>query len=283
MLYFLILCAVILAAVLLRSHYENTHFTRAYYLYKSRKIKDNIKIVFLSDLHESVFGRENQELADAIRQENPDYILLGGDLIIGKEKKLRTEQALHFLTLIKDICPVYYTFGNHETRGKALDGWKDYISRVEHMGKIRLLNNAGVHFTHGRTALYLYGLELQAGVYKEKVFPEKLAAQNPFEKADRNEVKILLAHTPEFFETYEKWGADLVLSGHNHGGIVRLPVLGGVISTGKRLFPKYSYGKYGEKDTQMFLTAGAGTHTIRFRLFNPAEYVVLEMKKDQEE
>ena len=80
MLYFLILCAVILAAVLLRSHYENTHFTRAYYLYKSRKIKDNIKIVFLSDLHESVFGRENQELADAIRLENPDYILLGGDL-----------------------------------------------------------------------------------------------------------------------------------------------------------------------------------------------------------
>ena len=79
MLYFLILCAVILAAVLLRSHYENTHFTRAYYLYKSRKIKDNIKIVFLSDLHESVFGRENQELADAIRRENPDYILLGGD------------------------------------------------------------------------------------------------------------------------------------------------------------------------------------------------------------
>ena len=72
MLYFLILCAVILAAVLLRSHYENTHFTRAYYLYKSRKIKDNIKIVFLSDLHESVFGRENQELADAIRQETPD-------------------------------------------------------------------------------------------------------------------------------------------------------------------------------------------------------------------
>ena len=70
MLYFLILCAVILAAVLLRSHYENTHFTRAYYLYKSRKIKDNIKIVFLSDLHESVFGRENQELADAIRLEN---------------------------------------------------------------------------------------------------------------------------------------------------------------------------------------------------------------------
>ena len=86
---------------------------------------------------------------------------------------------------------------------------------------------------------------------------------------------VLIAHNPMYFDYYERWGADLVISGHIHGGIMRLPYLGGVISPQIRLFPKYSGGLYTINKAKMILSRGLGTHTIRFRFFNPPELVVV--------
>ena len=83
-----------------------------------------------------------------------------------------------------------------------------------------------------------------------------------------DEISFLLAHNPDFFDAYAQYGADYVFSGHNHGGIVRLPFIGGLISTGFRPFPKYYGGEYIKGKTKMFVTRGLGSHTIRFRLFN---------------
>ena len=89
--------------------------------------------------------------------------------------------------------------------------------------------------------------------------------------------QILLAHNPEYFEEYAAWGADLVLSGHVHGGIMRLPLLGGVISPKLVLFPKYDGGRFYEKDSTMILSRGLGMHTLPIRIFNPAELVVIHL------
>ena len=97
-------------------------------------------------------------------------------------------------------------------------------------------------------------------------------------KADFSKYQILLAHNPIYTDTYLDWGADLVLSGHLHGGIVRLPGLGGMITPQFRLFPKYS-GELTVKDQQsVVVSKGLGTHTIKIRFLNPAEIVVLHLQ-----
>ena len=88
---------------------------------------------------------------------------------------------------------------------------------------------------------------------------------------DRSKCNILIAHNPDYFEEYAKWGADLVLSGHVHGGIMRLPFLGGVIAPSYKLFPKYDGGVFHIGKSTMLLGRGMGSHTIPFRFFNPGE------------
>lgn len=96
-------------------------------------------------------------------------------------------------------------------------------------------------------------------------------------KSRRDCFELLIAHNPDYFDNYAKWGADLTVSGHVHGGIMRLPVLGGVISPMLRLFPKYDGGLFEKDGRQMILSRGLGMHTIPVRIFNPGELVVIHL------
>ena len=97
-------------------------------------------------------------------------------------------------------------------------------------------------------------------------------------QADVSAYEILLAHNPTYMETYQKWGADLVLSGHLHGGVVRISGILGVISPAFELFPKYSGDLYRDGDKISVVSKGLGTHTFHIRLWNPAEFIVLHLK-----
>ena len=99
-------------------------------------------------------------------------------------------------------------------------------------------------------------------------------------KVDKSRYNILLAHNPDYLKQYAKWGADLVISGHVHGGIMRLPFLGGIIAPSFKIFPKYSGGLYEEGESKMILSTGLGSHTIPVRVFNPAQLVVLEIDSE---
>lgn len=278
MIYCLILCAFLLLLLIIgRSRYENSHFQIKRYDCENEKIKSPVRLVFLSDLHENSFGKDNETLISAIRKEQPDCILLGGDLIIGKGKRVKTRKALAFLRQLGEIAPVLYSFGNHETRVKHTKAFGDYIHEVEKLD-IHILNNEGIRLVLNGTEIYFYGLELPVSCYKKKTF---CGEKNPFEDTKDKELKVLLAHTPNFFESYALWNPDYVFSGHNHGGIVRLPGIGGVISTEHKLFPAYSYGLYRKGRTEMVLSAGAGSHTIKLRLFNPAEIVAVQLQKEK--
>ena len=105
------------------------------------------------------------------------------------------------------------------------------------------------------------------------------------ELGDKNEDRytVLLAHNPDYFKKYSKWGADLTLSGHLHGGLVRFPLLGGMASPGVRFFPKYSGGVYRKNIRHLIVSRGLGTHTIPLRLFDPGELVVIDFEPSGDE
>ncbi len=269
--YGIILLLLLCVMILWRSEYENSHFKIVTYRLPNRKIKTPVRVVYLSDLHENVFGRENEELLQAIRMQKPDILLLGGDLIIGKGKRVECDHALHFLRELGEICPVYYSYGNHETRVKEDPRFRRYENEIKKL-PVTLLNNERAELTVRGQSVQIFGLELTNRQYKDK--KEFQAAGTIFDPAC---LSILLAHTPDYFPEYTAWKPDFVFSGHNHGGIVRLFGTCGVMANSGHPFPKYSYGIYREQESVMVLSAGAGTHTIRFRLGNQTEFVVADL------
>lgn len=278
MIYCLSVCIfLVIIFVLCRSCYEVSHFTVKRYEFENAKAKAPVKLLYISDLHENCFGNRNEHLLRAVREERPDCIIIGGDLIIGKEKRIKTKNALEFLRSIEGICPVLYSFGNHETRVRDHSCFKSYMKEVEKL-HIQILNNEGIHMEFHGTEISFWGLELDNSCYKKGSYT---AGKNPFENTEDKDIRILIAHNPNFFDEYVKWNPDYVLSGHNHGGIVRLPGINGVISTEKKLFPRYSYGVYRKEHTDMILSGGAGTHTIKFRLFNKSEIVMVNIKSSK--
>ena len=128
----------------------------------------------------------------------------------------------------------------------------------------------------------IYGLELGREYYKrgKKTPMESQYMDDMLGKVDKSRYNILLAHNPDYLKQYAKWGADLVISGHVHGGIMRLPFLGGIIAPSFKIFPKYSGGLYEEGESKMILSTGLGSHTIPVRVFNPAQLVVLEIDSE---
>lgn len=274
-----------LLAICVESIRERRAFKMTHYILETEKIKHGgkeIKIVFLSDLHNQVYGKKNDILLDSIKKEKPDLILIGGDMLIGKEHRL-PKPALDFVRQLPQIAPVYYGIGNHEQRIKE-DTLK-YGTVFQRYKKALLC--AGVHFMENESAeiemkgetIRVTGLELAMETY-EKFRKYPLTVEEVEQQAGTAKeiyFQILLAHNPAYFQTYKEWGADLVLSGHLHGGIVRIPGGRGVITPQAFLFPKYSGEMTQEEGKTIIVSKGLGTHTVNLRLFNPPEVVVVHL------
>lgn len=240
------------------------------------------KIIFLSDLHNHVYGENNSRLLDSIQSQSPDLILIGGDMLIGKKDTL-PQPALDFVKRLPQIAPVYYCNGNHEQRMK-LDTQKygnvfaSYKKQLLHAG-IQFLENESEVVEFGKLKVRLTGLELPMDTYKKfRLYPlKKKEIDTLVGVSDPGCFQILLAHNPAYFRAYKKWGADLVLSGHLHGGIVRIPGGRGVITPQAFLFPKYSGEMTTEEGKTIIVSKGLGTHTVNFRVFNLPEVVVVHL------
>ena len=254
---------------------------------KLNGIKKNLQVVLLSDLHNHVYGEKNKELLDEIRKIHPDLILVAGDMLVGKED-ISWEAAAQFVEQLPAICPVYYGNGNHEQRMKEQqevygDAFFSYKERLEKAGIHFLENQTDQIKIAGRT-IVVTGLELPNSYYKKfrkhLLGTEKLGEM--LGKGEAENFQILIAHNPVFFQDYRNWGADLVVSGHLHGGIIRIPGLGGLITPQAKLFPKYSGELTKEEESYIAVSRGLGSHTVNIRLFNEAEIVALELKPEQE-
>ena len=232
-----------------------------------------MKIVQIADLHKRIFGKNNEKLVQKIAKIKPDYIFLCGDMITRDCEDFRGLGDL--LGALVKICPVFYAPGNHELEISEKFRWAFYKTVTEN-GVFYLENSTLIPDVLDRKVC-IAGLTLRKENYRVN---GKYDALEPYTAADINAAlgqkknfTILIAHNPLFMDVYADWGADLVLSGHVHGGVVRLPFLGGLLSPERKFFPKYSAGIYREGGTVMSVTRGLG----KFRLFNPPEIVVLEI------
>lgn len=271
-----IAAAVILAALLVYGYCSNFRLKTECYNVPVPGMAEgkSVRIVMLADLHGSSFGRKNQRLIEKIKAEQPDMVCIAGDMTVKDGKGVET--ALALCREMVSVCPVYYVAGNHEVR---MDCYREYCADLRKMGVI-FLDNEHRDFFICRKKFTVYGWN--AGeMYYRKFWEEGGVSAEELEEQmgtpDPMAFCILLAHNPEYFDVYREWGAQLVLSGHVHGGIARLPLAGGVISPSLRLFPKYDAGLYKNGASTMILTRGLGTHHIRLRFFNIPEISVLNL------
>lgn len=256
--------------------------TRVYHIsIPEAKLKHSHNIVFISDLHNHLYGNGNQVLLEAIRQQNPEFVLVGGDILVAREKA-PLDVAIQFIQELSKEYQVYYSSGNHEQRlglypEKYKTMYEEYMQAIKD-GKLVYLINDSRRVMLEDFPVDIVGLEIDREFYKR--FSHKILQKQDMIRLlgkKKNVYTILLAHNPEYFKAYGEWGADITLSGHVHGGVVRLPFLGGVISPSFQIFPKYDGGRKQEFGKEMIISRGLGVHTIPIRLFNPAELVVLKI------
>lgn len=245
----------------------------------SEKLKKNpVKLIMVSDLHNVVFGADNSRLLRSIEAAKPDMILIAGDLVLGK-KGAATRIAYAFLEKAVTIAPVFYGMGNHEQRMKSCPEiyGREYLvfeKKVKRLG-VTFLENAVQECEVNGEKIIISGLALPYAYYRRGRGKqlEQRELTRLVGKASKEKFQILLAHTPRYAEAYMEWGADVTFSGHYHGGMVRLPFLGGVISPDFRLFPPYCHGIFTRDKHHLIVGAGLGEHTIPFRLWNPRELI----------
>lgn len=272
------------AAVAAEIYRETHHFRVTRYHVTSDKLSGiarELRLLFLSDLHNWSYGEKNARLLKSIRDEKPDLILIGGDMIVGKEG-VPCDTAREFVEQLPGICPVIYGNGNHEQRMKEDtqtygDTYARYKECLEKSG-VHFLENAGIHVGLGEKELYICGLELPFSSYwkfrKEAVTSGSIEELIGFQQES---YVILLAHNPAYMDAYLEWGADMVLSGHLHGGLVRVPGIGGIVTPQGFLFPKYSGEMTQEGSQTVIVSRGLGTHTLNIRLFNTPELISIRL------
>lgn len=250
---------------------------------------EDYKILFLSDLHNTIYEHENEFVFRLIEEKKPDIIVLGGDMIVCRpNQEQNNRNTARFIQRLSEKLPVYYAMGNHES-GVALNrhdtegAWEEYLNDLDLKSypNIHFMRNEICEIKKNEDAIRIIGFELK-GKYYRRFIAKKLTVQMMKEwvgNSKKDKCNVLIAHHPDYFSVYEQWGADLCLSGHNHGGLVRLPFLGGVISPRLHIFPKYDKGLFFKNDAVMVLSGGMGQHSMKLRVNNFPECVMIILKK----
>lgn len=281
----LILIGAVAFLFLLVAVWDCNRFVTVEYEIISDKIAKPCRFVLLSDLHNKSYGKNNKKLTERIESISPDAILVAGDMLTAT-KGQPFDNALALMEQLAGRYPVYYGMGNHEYRLQLYpdqygDMYDRYLAGLKKAGIEPLINQ--------NTCLPSLQVAV-CGVQIDREYYQRFHT-NPMNadyltkilgEAREDVCQILIAHNPQYFREYAAWGADVVVSGHVHGGIMRLPVLGGVLSPNMTFFPKYDGGRFDLGRSAMILSRGLGTHTIPLRIFNPGELVVLKLRKSSD-
>lgn len=278
----LLLIVVLVVFFLIIMLVDGNRFHVVEYQLYSNKIKEEHKFVFLSDLHNKTYGEKNEKLLKSIDKLNPEAVLIAGDILTAKPGR-SYEVALELIKNLALKYPVYYGMGNHESRlflypevyGQMGKNYESDLKKVQ----VEFLRNISLEC---KDNIRITGLDMKREYYqrfKKKPMDNSYLTET-LGKVKEEEYEILLAHNPDYFEEYARWGADLVLSGHVHGGMLILPIVGGVISPACKLFPKYDGGLFKKGKSTMILSRGLGMHTIPIRIFNPGELILLKLSPE---
>lgn len=219
---------------------------------------DGLRVAELSDLHGRSFGKNNVRLLRTLQKARPDMICICGDLFDEKTDLTMLEPLLTGLT---DIAPVYYVTGNHEWQVKNL---REILQKMRAWG-VTVLENEGRVLSRGGAEMVVAGVHDPCGPYDMKT-PAALVRE--LRSVQGNDFILMLSHRNDELAMWSQLGVQLVLSGHCHGGVVRLPFVGGVFGTRRELFPEYDAGVYRQDGTTLFVSRGLGYTNVHFRLFN---------------
>ncbi len=262
----IILCclAAVLLALLCQAIWANTALELNSYTVTSDKLPqgfDGYRIAQVSDLHNA----EIDGLVDMLRKAQPDIIAVTGDLI--DSRRTDTGVALRFIERAVTIAPCYYIPGNHESRIDEYPAFRDQLTALG----VTVLENESMSLSAGADTITLAGL-------KDPDFSDTDITAAMAEVYDPESFALLLSHRPELFDSYVQQGFDLVLSGHAHGGQIRLPFIGGLFAPGQGLFPEYDSGLYQDGTTSMVVSRGIGNSLFPLRVANRPEIVLIELK-----
>lgn len=240
---------------------------------KIPKSFNNYRIIQLSDFHNTTSKKLTNQLVEEITKEEPNIIVITGDLI--DSRRTNVDVVINFLGKIKDIAPIYYVSGNHESR---ISEYETLKKEMNDLG-INLLDNEVIEIQKKDDIINLIGIDDPSfsntiEVDDCEIIEDQIKSVN----YDENFYTILLSHRPEAFKTYVNENINLIFSGHAHGGQIRLPFIGGIFVPNQGFFPKYTSGKYEEKNTTMIVSRGIGNSLFPFRINNRPELIVVELK-----
>lgn len=253
-------------------------------LYKKGLPKKRFRAVFLSDMHNCVW--QQNDLISLIRDEAPDLVLCGGDMLVAHPKhgEENLNKASAFIRELSRYHRIYYALGNHEYRlrlypevyGKMYSEYMDSLSDSD----VVFLDNRSVKTIAGNMPVRIYGLSIPRKFYKRfsNLYLPEDDIRDMIGKPQRDKLNILMAHHPKYISSYFNWGADITLCGHYHGGVMQLGQNRGLISPDPSVFPEHTHGSIQKNGKTAIISAGAGEHTIPFRLHNPRELVVLDIE-----
>ncbi|MES9698012.1 metallophosphoesterase [Bacillus sp. JJ927] len=231
------------------------------------------KILQISDLHNKKFGENQNVLIKKVKNLNPDIIVITGDLI--DSKSYDAEISLQVIRELVTEYPVYFVTGNHEQWSGKYNSLEKELKKYH----VTVLRNEHVSIQKGEQEIYLLGIDDpdftngnrdEGSIIKAEIVKAK-------DKAQLDGYKVLLSHRPEFLAEYADEKVDLVLSGHAHGGQVRLPFIGGLVAPNQGILPKYTAGLYEKQNTSMIVSRGLGNSIIPQRIFNRPEIVVVQL------
>lgn len=226
---------------------------------------DGCKVLQLSDLHGMRFGPENRRLVELIRQQKPDIIVLTGD-IAGKDGALDNVESL--LSGIEGLAPAYYVNGNHEWA----DGCVEKIEELMESRGVTCLSNEIELLSRGEDSIAVVGAEDPNG-RADMITPWGLSLRLGELYSDH--FSLWLAHRNDYVRMYSDIGTDLILCGHAHGGIVRLPFVGGLLNVNRSIGAEYESGVYSSGHYLMVVSRGLGNSISIPRLFNRPEVVTV--------
>jgi len=236
---------------------------------------DGYRIVLLADKHGAVHGKDNERLVAAVRSAEPDIIAISGDLIdrfqVGKPVERQFETTEVLVKQLVQIAPVYYVTGNHEWDSGMV---RPFLAMLEENG-IDVLQNKYRQLTIGNDSIILAGIDDPNGP-ADMIKPDEFI-EGIHEREDVDFL-IVLYHRNYSLQRFSRLGVDLVLSGHAHGGMVRLPFTDGLIGPQYELFPTYTSGVYTSGDTNMVVSRGLGNHFGWTRFLNNPQVVVVELR-----
>ena len=243
---------------------------------------NGFKIVQLSDFHSQGYRNTTEDIINKVKDINPDIIVMTGDMVSWDMEDIDEVKVL--IKSLVELYPIYYIDGNHEHLAEILRPGK-YVAFIEFMKELGVttIKNDYIEIYKGDKSINLYGINLPldgaTGLYVNKFQLEKNYVQKTLPEANEEKFNILLAHTPTFIKQYSQWGADLVLCGHMHGGIVRIPFTNiGLLSPERTIFPKYAAGKFKVNGSIMIVNRGIGGSSFDLRLFNNPEITVITLR-----